>query len=120
MKIRSLWKSFRHAFHGVVIVLHEEQNFRIQLVCAVLVFVLAYTFRVRPIEGAVLALVIGCVLVLELINSVVERLIDVVKPRVHPYIAELKDIAAGAVLVAACTAVIVALYIFVPYFIERI
>ena len=119
MNISQLRKSFLYAWRGARTVLREEQNFRLQIGAAMFVFLLGWFFHLRPIESAILALVTGSVLVLELLNSVLERVVDLVKPRVHPYIAEIKNIAAAAVLVAAFTAIAVAFFIFIPHLLER-
>ena len=111
-----LLKSFRYAWRGIATVAREEQNFRVELLAAAAVLLLAAYLRVKPAEAAVLALVCGGVLVLELMNSLLERVVDLVKPRVHPYVAEIKNIAAGAVLVAAATSIAIAVFIFLPYF----
>ena len=115
MRLSRLGKSVSYAWRGVRTVAREERNFRIQLAAAAAVFALAAFLPVRPTDAAILALVTGFVLVLELLNSLLERLVDAMKPRLHPYVAEVKNIAAGAVLVAALTAVAVAVCIFVPY-----
>ncbi len=115
MRLTRLGKSFSYAWRGLRTVAREEQNFRIQLLAAACVFVLAAVLRVRPSDIALLTLVTGFVLMLELLNSLLERLVDAMKPRLHPYVAEIKNIAAGAVFVAALTAVAVAGLVFVPY-----
>jgi diacylglycerol kinase len=58
---------------------------------------------------------IGLVIIAELVNSAVERITDVLKPRINGYVKEIKDIMAAAVFVSALIAVIVGLIIFVPY-----
>lgn len=112
---KQLFRSFGFAWRGVVKVAKEEQNFRIQLVLAVLVAGAAYVFQLRSTEEAMLFLAASFVLVLELANSAVERIIDIMKPRIHHYAQDIKDIAAAAVLVASCGAVAVAAAIFWPH-----
>ena len=119
MKFLRVGKSFLYAWRGIQTVVREERNFRLQLLAAGGVLLLAVALHVRPIEAAILALVTGSVLVLELLNSLLERVVDLVKPRLHPYVAEIKNIAAGAVLIAAVTALIVALLVFVPHVLPR-
>lgn len=80
-----------------------------------LVLILLLLLPLERWERSLLILASGAVLVLELLNSVVERFVDMVKPRVHEYAKEIKDLAAAAVFVMACTAVIIALIIFWPY-----
>jgi diacylglycerol kinase len=113
-----LTRSFRHAFRGLVLVAREERNFAIETVAACVVLAVAVVLRVSNVEAALLALVTGGVLVLELLNSATERVVDLVKPRLHPYVAEVKDITAAAVLVASVAAAIVGAFIFWPYLVS--
>ncbi len=117
-KSAKLWKSFVYAWRGLALVAREEQNFRLELLVALAVFTLALVLGVKSAEFALLALVSGGVLVLELLNSLLERVVDLVKPRLHPYVAEVKNVAAASVLVAAVTAVAVGLVIFGPYLLK--
>lgn len=66
----------------------------------------------------IIALCIGVVIAAELFNTAIERLVDLVSPGRHPLAGQVKDIAAGAVLVCAAAAAIIGLIIFVPYVIE--
>jgi diacylglycerol kinase len=112
---KSLFKSFNYAFRGVIQVFREEQNFRFQVLLGSLVLILAVWLRVQIWEAVVLILVIVLVLVLELINSIFERLVDVLKPRIHPYVQTIKDIMAATVLIASFGAVVIGILIFGPY-----
>ncbi len=118
LRPRAMFNSFRHALHGVARVAREEQNFRIQLTCAAVVLVLMFVLPVPPGEKALLLLATALVLVLELLNSVFERLTDLMKPRVHHYVEDIKDIMAGAVLVASLGAAGIGLAIFWPYLVS--
>ncbi len=115
MALRQFRNSVRYALRGIRTVAAEERNFRIQLVAAIAVLLLGAVLQIRSVEMAILVLVSGSILVLELLNSLIERVVDLVKPRLHPYVAEIKNIAAGAVLIAAGMAILVALFIFLPY-----
>lgn len=108
-------RSFRFALSGLERVYREEQNFRIQLAVAALVIVAMFALQVSSGEKAALTLAMVLVLVLELTNSIFERVVDLLKPRVHSHVREVKDVMAGAVLVASCGAVLVGLTIFWPY-----
>jgi len=98
----------------------SEQNFRIQVYAALLVVVLAMGLGVKTYEWIVLVLLIGLVLSLELINSVFERIVDSFKPRIHPVVKDIKDIMAGAVLLASLFAAIVGVMIFLPHVLELV
>ncbi len=110
-----LIKSFRYAGRGLLKVFREEQSFRIQVLAGLLVLILALLFRVKVWEAVALLLVIMMVLVLELINSVFERVIDVLKPRMHPYVETVKDIMAAVVLISSFGAILVGVLILGPY-----
>lgn len=110
-----LFKSFKYAWHGLKLVFKEEQNFRIQVVVAVICVILMSVLSMRNWERIVLILVIAFVLVLELINSIFERLVDILKPRVHIYVETIKDVMAAAVLIASVAAIIIGFKIFLPY-----
>jgi diacylglycerol kinase len=113
--IGKLGKSFRYAYRGMARVAKEEQNFRIQLLLAVAVVVLMFVFDVTTAEKALLILAIIVVLVLELMNSIFERMVDIMKPRIHHYVEDIKDIMAGTVLVASAGALLIGILIFWPY-----
>jgi len=99
----------------MVSVFKEENNFRIQIVLAIFVVVLMFFFNLSSIERGLLVLMILIVLVLEMLNSVIERFIDVLKPRVHTYVRDMKDIAAGSVLLASIGAILIGIIIFYPH-----
>ncbi|MBI2551000.1 diacylglycerol kinase family protein [Candidatus Uhrbacteria bacterium] len=107
-------RSVRHALHGVAIVFRGEQNFRIQCFVGVLAFIFSFLLELSRAERIVILLLIPSVLVLELINSTLERIADTFKSRIHPIVGELKDIMAGAVLIASVAAAIIGLNIFLP------
>lgn len=112
--VRRLAKSFKHAVHGVAVVFRSEQNFRIQVAAALAAFALALWFRVRYEEWIILLFLTGAVLVLELVNSILERIVDTFKPRIHPVVKDVKDIMAAAVLIASLIALLVGVTIFSP------
>ena len=115
LQIRKLWRSFYYAWRGVVLVFKEEQNFRIQLIAALAITVLMFVLPVKNWEKVALLLVMAFVLVLELINSIMERIVDMLKPRLHVYVESIKDIMAAAVLLSSLMALVVGLIIFIPY-----
>ncbi len=108
-------RSFGYATRGLWQVFKEEQSFRLQLIAAAVVIFLAFYFSVSVWEWIVLILVISSVLILELINSIFERLVDIVKPGVHEYVKSIKDIMAGAVFLASLAAFTIGILIFYPH-----
>lgn len=111
--LRRRGRSFRYAFAGIRHALGEP-NFRVQLGAAVAALILAALLHVRPGEWLALILVSLAVLLMEMLNTVVEVLVDLASPEYHPHAKVAKDVAAGAVLVAALGSVIVGAYVFIP------
>jgi len=116
INLRRLVKSFKYAFRGLWKILKEEQNLRFQFFSAFLVVVLSVYFKITRIEWIILILVIGLVFLMETANSAVERITDVLKPRINNYVKEIKDIMAGAVMIASIMSVLIGILIFFPYF----
>lgn len=112
---KRLTGSFGHAWQGLVRAAKEGQNFRIMLITGAVVIVFMFAAGVTGLEKAVLLLAIALVLVLELMNSIFERVVDLLKPRMHLQVKEIKDIMAGGVLVASCGAALVGIIILWPY-----
>ena len=113
-------KSFSHAFRGLRYVIKNEKNFQNELIISFLVILAMIYFDVTRSEAVVLFLVISGVLVMELMNTVVERVVDILKPRIHPYARLIKDLMAASVLLSSILAVIIGLIVFVPYITEVI
>jgi undecaprenol kinase len=117
-RLQQFKKSLTHAARGLKYVVIHERNFQYELAAGTFVILAMLFFQVTRAEMIVLFLVIAGVLVMELFNTVVERVVDVLKPRVHPYARLIKDLMAAGVLVASILAVAVGLLIFVPYILE--
>jgi len=113
--LKKFSRSFSHAIRGFKCVL-KEQNFRIQILFSIIVIFLILFFGLKIWETAALVMMIVLVLVLEIINSIFERIMDILEPRVHPYAKTVKDMMAAAVLIASIGAAFVGAVIFWPYF----
>jgi diacylglycerol kinase len=117
MKARfTLWDSFRCAGRGIGYALKTQRNMRQHTLALAVVTVLSWYYRLRGWEWAVLALTAGFVLAAELLNTALERMVDCYTSSIDPRAALIKDLAAGAVLAAALTAVVIAGIIFGPHF----
>jgi diacylglycerol kinase (ATP) len=112
--LRNRITSFRYAISGILAFIRQEHNARIHTVATLAVIIVGIVFHVSYSEAATLAVVTGGVWIAEMLNTCLERMADVAHPAAHPTIKFIKDLAAGAVLVAAITAVVVALFIFIP------
>ena len=117
--ISRLLKSFQHAFKGLILIFQEEQNFRIHSVCAVIVFIVSGILRVDMFDFVIIFIAVSILLILEIINTVFEKLLDMLKPRVHHYVGFIKDVMAAAVLIGAFVAFITTVIILYPYFIKN-
>lgn len=118
--LKQLGRSLHHALRGVKVVWHTENSFRIQVLVGAAAVVLAFIFPLQAWEQVVVLMLVGFVLIMELINSVLERLVDSFRSRVHPVVRDIKDIMAAAVFLASLSAAVVGLIIFIPHFLEFI
>lgn len=106
--------SFKYAFTGIGTFFKSQTHPKIHLLAAVLVAILGYIYKIDKSEWMILVLTITMVLVSEAFNSAIEMLSDKVSEEFHPLIKKVKDIAAGAVLIAAIASIIIGLIIFAP------
>jgi diacylglycerol kinase len=113
------WRSFRYAFKGLVHGIRHEHHMKVHVMVAVLVVGIGIWCGLTTTEWALVLLCIAAVMAMELINTAIEHLANVVEPRYDERIARVKDLAAGAVLVVACVAAIVGVLIFWPYTVAR-
>lgn len=104
-----------YAWHGLAEVYGREHSFRVHVLAAVILAAFIIILRIQGTEAAVLILVASLVLVLELANSIFERFLDIVSPRVGAQVRDAKDIMAAAVLVASLAAVVVGAIIIIPH-----
>jgi diacylglycerol kinase len=110
-----LRKSFKHAIDGLYYVARHERNFQIEMVIGIFIGVLILILKLKGWEAIVLILMIMWVMVTELTNTVFEKVVDILKPRIHPYARVIKDIMAAVVLISCIVAVMVGIIIFLPY-----
>ena len=108
----SILESFNVAFEGIIHVLRTQRNMRIHFLIAVAVLVAALAVDVSKIELIVLLLSIAFVLITEMVNTAVEAAVDIASTSFDPMAKLAKDIAAGAVLIAAVNAVAVGYLVF--------
>ncbi len=110
--------SFRYAFKGIALAFRTQRNMQIHVIIALLVIVAGIWVDLRVAEWLFLVFAIGFVLSAEIFNSATEALVDFISPDHNDKAGRIKDMAAGAVLVAAITAAIIGLLIFVPHLIN--
>lgn len=120
ISIKLLKNSFFYAWKGLKYTYQNEQNFRLQLVAALAVIILMILLRVDPWEAVILLFAIIFILTLEILNTTLERFIDLLKPRLNHYALVIKDMMAAMVFLASLGAVLIGVIIFVPYFLAMI
>lgn len=110
---RSFQRSVLYALNGVRLAFRSQRNFRKHLLIAFLTFTIAFILRISIVEFCLIIFANIFVLVVEMLNSVVEFVIDAYYRNKWAKLAKLsKDIAAGAVLLSACASVLVSVLIF--------
>ena len=107
-------KSFANAWRGTKIAIKLEVNLRIHLAIALLVVLAGAFLQISTTEWLVVWLCVGAVVVAELMNTAIEKLVDMVSPQYNQQAGLVKDVAAGAVLVCTMVAAVAGLIIFIP------
>ncbi len=105
-------KSFTHAGRGIMLFVRTTHNAWIHLVFLGIALVLGFVFEIPRTDWMLLLFAGGLVLTAEAVNTAIEIDIDLTSPEYHPYARDTKDVAAGAVLIAAITAAGIGLLIF--------
>lgn len=111
----SLLRSFSYAIAGIRTAIIQERNIRIHLSISLIVIIFGFFFSISALEWIIILLTIGGVISLEIMNSAIERLVDLVTLDFHPLAKQAKDLAAGAVFSFAIISVIIGIIIFGPY-----
>ena len=115
-ELRKRINSFGYAFKGIASLLKREHNAWIHCMAIVVVTLAGFYFGITRTEWCIVCLCFGMVLAAEGFNTAIERLVDLVSPDFHPVAGDVKDVAAGAVLICAIAAAIIGMIIFIPYF----
>lgn len=117
----NLFLSFKYAWAGVCYAFSTQRNFRIHTFIGIFAVSLGAFLGVEAMEMAVITMTCAIVMVLELINTAIESVVDLtVKQSYHELAKIAKDCAAGAVLVSAIAAIMVAGFILIPPLLQRI
>lgn len=110
----SFWQSLQIALHGASYVLRTERNAQIEGIIALLVIGLGLFLKITAVEWAIIFVLIGLVLALEVLNTAVEAVVDLTTDHYHDLAKIAKDTAAGAVLLMAVSSIAVGIAIFGP------
>lgn len=116
----SFSESVGHAVDGIEYTANHERNFKIEIIFAILVSIMGFLLKVSVVEWCILVLTISMVLALELINTAIERSIDLVTKDYKELAKIAKDTAAGAVFVMSMFSVIIGILIFLPKLLQLI
>lgn len=106
--------SFRHAFRGLGFAIRSEIHVRIHLVATLVVIGAGLYFDLSLTEWSSVSLAIGLVIASEILNTAIERLVDIIRPKHDVAAGQVKDIASAAVLIAALAAAVVGVLVFGP------
>jgi diacylglycerol kinase (ATP) len=109
-----MFKSFKYALTGIKDALKSEPNLRFHFLASVAAFVLAFYLKFTKTELAVLTITIFLVIILEFINTAVEKLSDIVHPEQSEKVRIIKDISAAVVLLGAIASLLIAVFLFLP------
>jgi len=110
-------KSFIYAIHGIWSAIADQRNLKFQLGVAIIVVGAGFYLGIASMEWCVILLCIALVIGLELVNTALENLVDLVTMERNPLAGKIKDIAAGAVLIVSIISLIIGLIIFRKYLI---
>lgn len=107
-------RRFKYAFKGIFFAFKTQTNIRIHIIVTILVITAGFILKIKPMEWVFIIFAIGLVLTAELFNTAIESLVDLVSPDYNEKAGLIKDVAAGAVLIAAVVAVIIGVFVFLP------
>jgi len=110
--------SFKHALAGLAYAFASQPNFRFHLATAAVVSLAGWYFRLPRTDWLILIFTFTWMITVELINTSLEAIVDLVSPQIHPLAKIAKDTAAGLVLFSALGAIAVGLLIFLPRFLS--
>ena len=109
---KRLVDSFNFAIEGLISALKNEKHMKVHILAAIIIVILAIIINASKVEILIISLSVSFVIITELVNTAVEAIIDLVSPERHPLAKLAKDVAAGAVLVAAINALCVGYLLF--------
>ena len=113
--MKYFFKSFVYALNGIWSGVADQLNLKVQIGVALFVVAAGFYYHITPMEWCVILLCIGLVLGLEMMNSAIESLVDLVTLERNPLAGRIKDIAAGAVLLVSFISVMIGVIIFRKY-----
>jgi len=113
-KMKRFIKSFYFALKGIYQLLKNERNAKIHLLISIAVIGFSFYFNISKLEWIIIIFSIAAVFTAEAFNTSIEKMVDFVSPQHHEKAGQIKDLAAGAVLITAIAVAIVGLIVFIP------
>lgn len=117
--MNSFFKSFVYAFNGLKLSV-KQRNMKIHILCAILAIITGFLLKISVTEWSIILICIGVVFALEIINTAIETLVDLVEPNQNPLAGKVKDLAAGAVLIFSIISAIVGCLVFGKYILNLV
>jgi len=115
LDLKMLINSFSYAVEGIRYAFKNDQNIRVHFLVAGLVILASLFFKVNPFEMGILAVMIVLVITVEMVNTAIEKMTDLITKEYRMEAKIAKDVASGMVLIAAFGSIIVGILIFTPY-----
>lgn len=113
--VRKFGRSLKIALLGLKSAFFREQSFRIQIIIGLMATALMFVFPLTICERTIIVFAVSAVLALELLNSQLEKILDIIQPNSHPNVKLVKDFSAAAVLIVCIGSLIIGLLIFLPH-----
>lgn len=111
-KLKKFLNSFKYAFEGIKYSIKSEQNLKIHIIIMIFVIIAGIVFKISKFEWIICIILFGFVISLELVNTAIEKVVDLITVEKNPKAKIAKDVAAGAVLISAICAAIIGVIIF--------
>lgn len=120
ISFRTLYKSIRFAFNGLIYVVKSQNNARIHLLCTILVVGVGIWLELSLNQWAAIVAAIAIVWITECFNTTIEKIFDLINPEPHPLVKHGKDSGAAAVLIAAMLSVVIGILVLGPPLLGKI
>lgn len=117
MRARTFIESFKFAIEGIAYALKTQRNIKIHLMAGLVVLLVGLKLKLTNMEWCIIIITVNMVIFAEMVNTAIEKTIDLYTEKIHPLAKTAKDVAAGAVLVSALSAILIGIIIFGKHFI---
>jgi diacylglycerol kinase len=118
--MRRFLQSIKYTFAGLIAATKSERNMKFHLFFTLLVLIAGWLLCISTVEWMLVSICVGMVISLEVVNTAIERMVDIVSTERRPELGQIKDIAGAAVFIGATVAAIVGVLIFLPKIIDLI